>query len=230
MNDILVLHSGGLDSTVVLHWAIHQPDVNKVRALNIIYGQKHAKEREYAEWTCRKLGVEQIDADLTDVFQFNPDVCSLLAESNQALEHSDYAEQVAATNGAPVASYVPYRNGLFLSYAAAVAYQLGCDAVAYGAHKDDAAGSAYPDCSSNFFVAQKCAIYEGTGGKVTVAAPLIDLNKAGVVALGLSCGMTHDDFAHTWSCYEGKEHPCGVCGTCRDRKAAFLANGITDID
>ena len=55
-------------------------------------------------------------------------------------------------------------------------------------------------------------------------------NKAGVVALGLKLGMTHEEFEHTWSCYEGKEKPCKTCGTCRDRKEAFVANGIHDID
>lgn len=227
---ILVLHSGGLDSTVLLHWAIKQADgADNVAALNVMYGQKHAKERQYAEWTCNKLSVKQINADLTEVFKFNPQASSLLADSGVELEHTEYYEQTTKTHGAPVASYVPYRNGLFLSYAAAVAYQLGYNAVAYGAHKDDAAGRAYPDCSEEFLDAQAEAIYRGTGETVEVLAPMINKNKAGVVKMGLDLGMTHEDFEHTWSCYEGKEEPCGVCGTCRDRKAAFEANNIFDI-
>ena len=60
-------------------------------------------------------------------------------------------------------------------------------------------------------------------------APWWDKNKAGIVAAGLELGMTHEEFEHTWSCYEGKETPCGTCGTCIDRKEAFEANGIFDI-
>lgn len=228
---IVVLHSGGLDSTVLLYKAIQDAkyDVNNVKALNIIYGQKHAKEREYAAWTCQHLGVEQLDTDLTEVFKFNPHVSSLLADSGVGIEHTSYAEQTAASGGKPVATYIPYRNGLFLSYAAAVAYQLGFNKVYYGAHKDDAAGEAYPDCSEEFVLAQATAIWLGTGKTVKIEAPWASINKAGIVAAGLRLGMSLDEFEHTWSCYEGLDEPCGVCGTCRDRKAAFEANGIKTI-
>lgn len=228
---ILVLHSGGLDSTVLLYKALKDAkyDCDAVKALNIIYGQKHEKEREYAEWTCKHLGIEQINADLSAVFKFNPNVSTLLKDSNAPIEHTTYAEQTAVSNGKPVATYIPYRNGLFLSYAAAVAYQLGFNKVYYGAHKDDAAGEAYPDCSSGFILAQSTAIWMGTGKQVEVEAPWQDTNKAGIVRTALRLGMSKEELQHTWSCYEGKEAPCGVCGTCRDRKAAFEANGITDL-
>lgn len=230
-NKIIVLHSGGLDSTVLLYKAIQDADYNNknVKALNIIYGQKHAKEAEYAKWHCARLGVEQIDANLSEVFKFNPNVSSLLAASDVELEHTTYAEQTAKTDGKPVASYIPYRNGLFLSYAAAVAYQLGFDKVYYGAHADDAAGEAYPDCSQEFILAQATAVWLGTGKTVKIEAPWAKLNKAGVVRAGLRLGMSIEELTHTWSCYEGKDEPCGVCGTCRDRIAAFEANGIKGV-
>lgn len=225
---ILVLHSGGLDSTVLLYKALRevQGDPSRVKALNIIYGQKHAKEAEYAQWHCRHLGIEQIDANLSDVFKFNPNVSSLLAASEVPLEHTEYVEQTSKANGRPVVSYIPYRNGLFLSYAAAVAYQLGFNVIYYGAHADDAAGSAYPDCSQDFIQAQARAIWLGTGNTVRIEAPWAALNKAGVVHAGLELGMTPYELMHTWSCYEGGLTPCGECGTCRDRRAAFEANGI----
>ena len=100
----------------------------------------------------------------------------------------------------------------------------------YGAHADDAAGRAYPDCTPEFIRAQATAIEEGTAGKVKMEAPLWNRDKTLVVALGLKLGMSHEEFEHTWSCYEGKEEPCKTCGTCRDRKAAFVANDINDID
>ena len=56
------------------------------------------------------------------------------------------------------------------------------------------------------------------------------MNKSQVVGMGIKLGMTHEEFEHTWSCYEGGEEPCGTCGTCIDRKEAFVKNGIMDIN
>ena len=226
----LVLCSGGLDSTTLLHRAVKENGPENVVALNMFYGQRHAKEAQFAVWQCEHLGVPLYEVDLSKVFSFNPNCSALLAGSTKKLDHRSYGEQVKDLHEhESVSAYVPYRNGLFLSYAAAVALQLGCDVVSYGAHADDAAGRAYPDCTPEFIDAQMRAIVEGTAGAVTMEAPLWNLNKSGVVALGLHYGMTHEDFEHTWSCYEGGEKPCGTCGTCRDRKAALEANGIFDI-
>lgn len=224
---ILVLSSGGLDSTVLLHKAVKEVGAENVVALNMFYGQKHAKEQEYAVWQCEHLDVPLYNADLSEVFRFNKDCCSLLEGSSLEIEHKSYAEQLK--DGGTVSAYVPYRNGLFLSYATSVAIQLGCDVIYYGAHADDAAGSAYPDCTPDFIQGQMKAIDEGTGHKVCMVAPFWNTNKAGIVRTGLRLGMTKEVFEHTWSCYEGKETPCGECGTCIDRKKAFEENEITDI-
>lgn len=224
----LVLCSGGLDSTVLLHQAVKKLGAENVIALNMFYGQKHAKEQEFATWQCEHLGVPLYNADLSEVFRFNKDCCSLLEGSSLEIEHKSYAEQLA-DGVKTVSAYVPYRNGLFLSYAASVAIQLECDAVIYGAHADDAAGSAYPDCTPEFIDAQAKAIFEGTGKQVSLQAPFWNVNKAGIVAAGIELGMLREDFEHTWSCYEGGSEPCGTCGTCIDRKNAFIANGIMDI-
>lgn len=231
---ILVLASGGLDSTVLLHKAVKEVGAENVIAMNTFYGQKHAKEMEYAKWQCVHLGVELHNVDLSQIFSFNKDCSALLAGSKMEIVHKAYSEQLQdlkdAGQAPTVTAYVPYRNGLFLSYAAAVALQLECDVIYYGAHADDAAGHAYPDCTPEFIEAQAKAIEEGTAGKVHMQAPLWNKNKTGVVALGLELGMSHEEFEHTWSCYEGKEEPCCTCGTCRDRKEAFVANGIMDIN
>lgn len=227
---ILVLASGGLDSTVLLHKAVAEVGECEVVALNMFYGQKHAKELEFSKWQCEKLGVPMYDADLSQVFKFNPNVSALLAGSDMDIVHKSYAEQLEDLGGAgTVTAYVPFRNGLFLSYATAVALQLGCDVIYYGAHADDAAGRAYPDCTPEFIEHMCAAISEGTAEKVKMEAPWWDYNKADIVSAGIALGMTRDDFVHTWSCYEGKEDPCCTCGTCIDRKAAFEANGIYDI-
>lgn len=94
-----------------------------------------------------------------------------------------------------------------------------------GAHADDAAGDAYADCSEPFLKAMGDAVSIGTYGKVHLVFPFAEMNKAGVVATGLAL---HTPYELTWSCYEGGEKPCGTCGTCIDRAAAFAANGVKD--
>jgi 7-cyano-7-deazaguanine synthase len=230
MSKILVLCSGGLDSTVLLHKAVSEASTENVIALSVYYGQKHAIERDSALWQCSHLGVQLIEVDLSPVFKYNLSASALLQGSKLNIVHKSYAEQLHDLGGSgTVTAYVPYRNGLFLSYAAAVALQLGCDTIYYGAHADDAAGHAYPDCTEEFIMAQAEAIKQGTGYKVSMEAPWWKKNKASIVAYGLNLGMTHEEFEHTWSCYEGGDTPCGTCGTCIDRKAAFEANGIMDI-
>jgi len=223
---ILVLSSGGLDSTVLLHKAVKEVGAENVIALNMFYGQKHAKEQEYSAWQCEKLGVPVYDADLSQVFRFNIDCCALLAGSKMDIKHESYAEQLAELGGSgTVTAYVPFRNGLFLSYAAAVAIQLECDVIYYGAHADDAAGNAYPDTSVEFNRAISEAIYLGSGEALRIVAPFIDKSKAEVVKMGLEAGAP---FELTWSCYEGHDKACGVCGTCRDRLKAFAENDVKD--
>ena len=149
----------------------------------------------------------------------------LLEGAEEEIPHEEYSEQLAGTNGAPVSTYVPYRNGLFLSSAAAVALSNGCEVIYYGAHADDAAGNAYPDTSAEFNNAISEAIYIGSGKALRIEAPFIDRSKTGVVAIGKETGVP---FELTWSCYEGQEKACGVCGTCRDRIKAFRENGLED--
>ena len=185
---ILVLASGGLDSTVLLHKAVKEVGAENVVAMNTFYGQKHAKEMEYAKWQCEHLGVELHNVDLSQIFSFNKDCSALLAGSKMDIVHKDYATQLEdlkkAGKAPTVTAYVPYRNGLFLSYASAVAIQLNCDKIYYGAHADDAAGNAYPDCSSAFHNAINEAIYQGSGGQLKVEAPFVSCTKAEVVKTG----------------------------------------------
>ena len=94
-----------------------------------------------------------------------------------------------------------------------------------GAHKDDAAGNAYPDCSEEFTNFMYKAVYTGTGGYVKPIAPFVRMTKADIVKFGLECNVPYH---LTWSCYEGGAKHCGTCGTCIDRKEAFKANAIED--
>ena len=187
------------------------------------YGQKHKKELECAKKVSDYYGVRYTELNLSILFKDSN--CSLLAHSTEEIPKTSYAEQLARTDGSPVSTYVPFRNGLFLSCAASVALSKGCELIYYGAHSDDAAGNAYPDCSDVFNNAMNLAIYEGSGHQVKIEAPFVNLTKKDVVAKGLELKVPYE---LTWSCYEGHEKACGICGTCRDRLQAFIDNGATD--
>jgi len=219
----LVLISGGIDSTTCLALAVSKYGNKNVVGLSIYYGQRHDKEIQSADAVCKHYNVEHIKLDLSTMFEFSN--CSLLQHSNEDIPEESYDKQLSQTNGKPVSTYVPFRNGLFLSSAAAIALSKDCSVIYYGAHADDAAGNAYPDCSPAFNNAMNSAIYEGSGKQLQIEAPFINLNKAGVVKMGLELGAPYE---LTWSCYEGHKKACGKCGTCIDRKNAFLANGVTD--
>lgn len=219
----MVLFSGGVDSTTCLALAIERYGAENVVPLSIHYGQKHDKEVQAAERILAHYGIKGMEIDLTPVFAHSS--CSLLAHSDEAIPETSYAEQLAHGDGKPVSTYVPFRNGLFLACAASMALSLDCRCVYYGAHRDDAAGAAYPDCSTDFFESMDRAVYEGSGRALRIEAPFIDKNKAQVVAEGLRLGVPYE---LTWSCYQGGERPCGVCGTCIDRRRAFEANGVSD--
>lgn len=219
----LVLFSGGVDSTTCLGMAIEKYGKENVIALSISYGQKHQKEIDASIKVANYYGVEHLYLDLAQIFQYSD--CSLLSHSKENVPHESYASQLEKTDGSPVSTYVPFRNGLFLSSAASIALSKNCDIIYYGAHSDDAAGNAYPDCSGVFNDAIGRAIYEGSGQKLKIEAPFVNWNKKDVVKEGLRLKVPYE---LTWSCYEGLDKPCGICGTCIDRAAAFAANGVSD--
>ena len=219
----VVLLSGGIDSTTCLADAVRTYGADNVLALSMYYGQKHQKEIESAQAVAKYYGVDHIIQRISGAFDLSD--CTLL-QGREAVAHESYAKQLEKMGGeSPVATYVPFRNGLFLSYAAAIATSVHAGTVFYGAHADDAAGRAYPDCTPEFAEAMDRAIYEGSGRLVRLYAPLLNWNKAQVVKYGLELGAPYH---LTWSCYEGGDKPCGKCGTCIDRAKAFEANGVED--
>ncbi|MCI1930125.1 MAG: 7-cyano-7-deazaguanine synthase QueC [Clostridia bacterium] len=219
----LVLFSGGVDSTTCLALAIDKYGKENVVALSVSYGQKHVKEIEASKNVAKYYGIEHLYLDLAKIFKYSD--CSLLSHSNKDIPEQSYAEQIKKTGGKPVSTYVPFRNGLFLSSAASIALSKGCDVIYYGAHSDDAAGNAYPDCSDEFNKAINQAIFIGSGKQLRVEAPFVNKTKADVVKKGLELKVPYE---LTWSCYEGGDKPCGKCGTCIDRARAFELNGVKD--
>ena len=219
---VLVLFSGGLDSTTALAKAIDEYGKDNVVALSISYGQKHLKEIEASNNVASYYGVEHLFLDLSKIFEYSD--CSLLSHSSKDVPLGDYSEQLENNDGKPLSTYVPFRNGLFLSSAAAIAISKGCDLIYYGAHSDDSS-DAYPDCSPEFTNAINQAIYIGSGKQVRVEGPFVGLHKSDIVKLGTKLNVPYN---LTWSCYEGHDKACGKCGTCIDRKKAFEINGLKD--
>ena len=222
----VVLSSGGVDSTTCLAIAIDALGADNVSTLTCFYQQRHDKELECARKVAEFYDVPHYDVDLSPVFHFSN--CSLLSHSNEEIPEKSYAEQIEENGEGKVATYIPFRNGLFLSAVAALAMSIYPDdevEVFIGAHADDAAGNAYADCSKEFVNAMRDAINIGTYNQVRVQAPLVTWNKAEVVRVGLRLKAPYH---LTWSCYEGGDKPCGKCGTCIDRANAFKANGVED--
>ena len=220
----LVLSSGGVDSTTCLAMAIDSLGHENVSALSIRYGQKHKKELDSAKAIADYYKVPHYELDLTQVMSYSNS--SLLSSSSESIDHRSYGEQIAESGS--VSTYVPFRNGLILSMAASMALSLYPDdevAIYIGAHADDTAGNAYPDCRPDFNHHMNEAIYIGSYNKVHLVAPLNTMNKTEVVQEGLRLQVPYH---LTWSCYEGGHEPCHTCGTCRDREQAFLDNGVED--
>lgn len=220
----IVLFSGGLDSTVLLASCVNKFGKDNVIALNIFYGQKHKKEQEYAEWQADYYGVELINLDVSNLFAYNKDFSSLIEGSDKKVSEGSYSEQIKSNN---INTYVPFRNGLFLSIAATIALQVGAYQIYSGIHRDDMVGNAYPDCSFSFINAMTAGIHVGTGNKVNLINQFINMNKSNIVGLGKNLKV---NFNKTWSCYQGEEEPCKACATCLDRKTALVNNGIINID
>lgn len=224
----VILLSGGLDSTVLLADILSQPKMKPedVLAVSIYYGQKHRKELKSAFKIATYYNVDIIMADLANAFSYTKK-CSLLQGSENNVPVGSYKDvtENSADEYKLTSLYVPFRNGLFLSYMTAIALQYDAELILYGAHAEDTIGSAYPDCSPEFIKYMGLAIYYGTGGKVKLDAPFSNMTKTEIVARGLELKVP---FKYTWSCYNGDERPCRQCPTCIDRERAFKENGVTD--
>jgi 7-cyano-7-deazaguanine synthase len=194
-----------------------------VEAVSFSYGQKHIKELECAQAIANYYEVKH--TVLTIDSQVFAASSSTLIQGHGEMNHGKTYADIQAESPGEVDTYVPFRNGLMLSQAAALAYSIGAYKIVYGAHSDDAAGGAYPDCTPDFYEAMNEAIFQGTGEKVRLDAPLLTLNKSQVVKQGLAM---HAPYHLTRSCYEEDSVSCGTCATCIDRLAAFKINHVLD--
>jgi 7-cyano-7-deazaguanine synthase len=202
-----------MDSVAAFYEAMSQHKV--VAAISFDYGAKHNhKELPFAAYHCRKFNIEHRVIPLSFVGElFKSD----LLKSGGAIPDGHYEEQTMKS------TVVPFRNGIMLSIAAGFAESKGATGLVIAAHAGDHA--IYPDCREDFMKAMADAIGLGTYAGIKLLRPFIAMTKADIASRGQALGV---DFAHTWSCYKGGTLHCGTCGTCVERREAFLVAGVAD--
>lgn len=213
VRDVVVLLSGGLDSVTALHFAASR--ISHVRALSFDYGSKHnARELDHAARQCAGLGLAHTVLALPVIGEH---FSSHLLKDGGAIPDGHYQEDSMRQ------TVVPFRNGIMLAIAAGFAESHGAQAVLIAAHTGDHA--IYPDCRETFMAAMGDAMTAGTYARIRLLRPFLEFSKKEIVVLGDRLGV---DFAATWSCYKGGNIHCGTCGTCTERREAFLLAGLAD--
>ena len=210
---VCVLLSGGMDSVTAFYAALAEHEV--VAALSFDYGAKHnAREIPWAAW---HAGRAQVPHEVIALDFINRLFQSDLLKSGGEIPDGHYAEASMKQ------TVVPFRNAILLAIATGYAESIGAQGLVIAAHGGDHA--IYPDCREPFMQAMGQAMAEGTYAKIELLRPFIATDKAGIASLGAQLGI---DYATTWSCYKGGERHCGTCGTCVERREAFLLAGLAD--
>ena len=216
----VLLLSGGMDSSVLLHYVARRLDRTPVHALSFDYGQRHHKELDCAR---AQAAAAEVTAHRVLDVSFLGDLLaggtSLVAGGAPVPDLADLDE---ASRCQPP-TYVPNRNMMLLSMAAAYAEAEGIHDVFYGAQAQDEYG--YWDCTEAFLSRINDVLALNRKVPVRVHAPFIAKAKAEIVTLGAELGV---DFGQTWSCYRGEALACGTCPTCVERRNAFAAAGMDD--
>ena len=209
----VVLLSGGMDSVVALHHARREHEI--LAALSFDYGAKHNdREIPFAKWHADRLSIPHITVPLAFIGeQFESD----LLQKGGEIPKGHYEEETMKK------TVVPFRNGIMLSIAGGFAESKGAHGLVIAAHSGDHA--IYPDCREDFLSAMADAIRLGTYARVEVMRPFVTMTKTEIARRGHDLGV---DFSQTWSCYVGGDVQCGECGTCVERREAFLLAGIVD--
>jgi len=216
MSKAYVLLSGGIDSSTCL--TIAARDYNhSVTGVSFDYGQRHTKELDCAYDVCVALEVQHVIKDVAGMIGVGG-----LTDKNFVVPDMSYSDMAPGVSP----TYVPFRNGVMLSLITSLAAtDPEAEAIFFGAHADDAANWAYPDCTPEFIGGMANAIYIGTYHKIRLFTPLMFLDKAGVIRLG----EAHDTpWKLTWSCYKGEEFHCGTCPTCISRREGFELACVND--
>ncbi len=209
MKDSVIVLSGGMDSTTLLHERKDQIAL----AVTFDYGSKHnAREIECARKNCEMLGIEHIVIPLEFMGKYFK---SSLLIGGEEIPEGHYADENMKS------TVVPFRNGIMLSIAAGLAESRGLKKVMLANHGGDHA--IYPDCRPGFVDAMSEAIKQGTYDGITIDAPYTNITKSDIARIGKRIGV---DYNLTYSCYKGGEKHCGKCGTCVERMEALRDAGI----
>jgi len=207
--------SGGMDSA--LSAAMAREAGYQIVGVHFNYGQRTEKK----ELECfRKLvsDLETIKNYEIDLGFFEQIGASALTDRSIEVPTGGIEEGVPVT-------YVPFRNGIFLSIAAAIAEKHGAEALCIGVVEEDSSG--YPDCRESYIRAMEKAIDLGTRDetKLEIKMPLVAMKKSQIVQKALELSVPLE---HTWSCYQSEEEACGVCDSCRLRLKGFEEAGVED--
>ena len=215
-NRALVVLSGGQDSTTCLYWAIDRFGRGRVSSITFDYGQRHRIELDCAANVAAAAGV--------------PNVC-LPIDTFTALGGDALTDDTIAGAGDVDAdtrlpnTFVPGRNLVFLSFAAAFAWQRNIGHLVTGVAQTDYSG--YPDCRAETIEALQRAIRLGMESDLEIHTPLMHLSKKQTVELAVALGAL-DVMALTHSCYNGRRPPCGTCPACELRAKGFAEAGVDD--
>ncbi|CUA81489.1 MULTISPECIES: 7-cyano-7-deazaguanine synthase QueC [Gulbenkiania] len=213
----LVVLSGGQDSTTCLYWALERfGGPSNVEAVTFDYGQRHRVELEAAEHIARMAGVHHTVLPI-DTFA--------AIGGNALTDASITPETEGPAEGALPNTFVPGRNLIFLTFAAALAYTRGARHLVTGVAQTDYSG--YPDCRENTLKALELALRLGMDSRVVLHAPLMYLTKAETVHLARSVGAM-EALAYSHTCYNGTVPPCGHCASCELRAKGFAEAGEPD--
>jgi len=211
----IVILSGGMDSTTATF--IAKKEGYEIIPLHFNYGQRtERKELESFNKICDYLNLK--NRYIIDIPFFKQIGASALVDENIEVPTEGIKPGIPIT-------YVPFRNGIFLSIAAAVAEKEGAEAIFIGVVEEDSSG--YPDCREDFIKKMQQTINSGTKPetKIEIKTPLIHLKKEDIVKKAIEVGVPLE---LTWSCYKEEDEACGVCDSCRLRLKGFKKAGIED--
>lgn len=209
MKDSVIVLSGGMDSTTLLHERKDQIAL----AVTFDYGSRHnAREIECAKKNCEMLHIEHLVIPLEFMGKYFK---SSLLIGGEEIPEGHYADENMKS------TVVPFRNGIMLAVAAGLAESRGLKKVMLANHGGDHA--IYPDCRPGFVTAMSEAIRQGTYDGVVIDAPYTNITKTDIARIGKKIGV---DYNLTYSCYKGGEKHCGKCGTCVERFEALREAGI----